>query len=296
MARPLRLHLAGGFYHVTLRGNHRQAVFFTESDRDLLETVVADVTPAHGARIHAFCWMTNHLHMLVQVSDVPLGRLVLRIASRYARTVQLRLSTTGHLFERRYHSVLVDADSYLLTLIRYIHLNPVRAGLVVDPASYRWSSHQTYLGRSVRRWVTTDFAMNLLAPDPQLAQARYQDLMGDPEPCQWGAGALVAHRQHKQILGDDEFAARVLGSRWQPRGRKTLNELIDECSRRFSLPPGLLESRTKSRDVAAARAWVAHEALAAQAATICAIARRLNRSESSIRELMSRHPRKTDSR
>lgn len=292
MARQLRLHVPGGFYHVTLRGNHRQPIFFTEADRDLLDTVVAEVSVAQGARIHAFCWMTNHLHMLVQVSDEPLGRLILRVASRYARSVQARLATTGHLFERRYHSVLVDADSHLLELIRYIHLNPVRAGLVVDPSSYPWSSHRVYLGSSDHQWVTTDFVMRMLAAESHAAIARYREFMGDPEPCRWGHGALTTH--HRQILGSDEFAARILGSKYRPRGRKSLDELINECCGRFGVSSAQLESRTKSRDVAAARAWVAHEAVAGGVASMCAVARRFNRSESTIRELMSRHPHARD--
>lgn len=290
MARQLRLHVPGGFYHVTLRGNHRQAIFFRDQDRDLLDGTVAAVIAAHGARVHAFCWMTNHVHMLIQISDVPLGSTVLCIASRYARTVQLRLSTTGHLFERRYHCVLVDADSYLLTLIRYIHLNPVRAGLAADPASYRWSSHRAYLGNTDPKWVTTSLAMGLLAHDPDAALKRYLQFMGESESCQWGTGMLAPNRSNSQILGGDEFAARVAARQWKPRSRKTLDELVIECSKRFGVSPELLSSPRKYRKLAAARAWVAHEAIAGQIASICGVARRFARSESSIRELMSRYP------
>ena len=129
MSRPLRLHVPGGFYHVTLRGNHRQDIFRTPVDRELLDNLVGEALLELYARVHAYCWMPNHIHLVAQVSDIPLGKLVMRIASRYARKHQQDLKTTGHLFERRYHAVLVDADAYLLTLIRYIHLNPVRAGL-----------------------------------------------------------------------------------------------------------------------------------------------------------------------
>ena len=78
-------------------------------------------------RVHAYCLMTNHVHLAIQVADVPLGRAMMRIASRYARDIQRSLHTTSHFFERRYRALLVDADEYLLTLVRYIHLNPVRA-------------------------------------------------------------------------------------------------------------------------------------------------------------------------
>lgn len=291
MVRPLRLHVPGGFYHVTLRGNHRQAIFFTASDHDLLDRVVAQVIARFGARVHAYCWMTNHLHLLVQVSETPLGRVILRIASAYARTVQARLATTGHLFERRYHAVLVDADNYLLTLLRYIHLNPVQAGLVSDPALYAWSSHRAYLGLGTCDWVTTHFALNLLAAQPVAALARYREFMGSPEPCRWGAGALAPHRDQPQILGGDEFVARMTAKPWRPRLNRSLDELIKDCGERFGIAPELLASPGRARELAEARAWISHQAVEGRVASICAVARRLGRSESAIRALMSRHPR-----
>jgi putative transposase len=291
MARQLRLHVPGGFYHVTLRGNHRQEIFFEENDRYILDTIVGEVTAAQNVRIHAFCWMTNHLHAVIQVSDVPLGRIVLRIASRYARTVQSRLATTGHLFERRYHCVLVDAEEYLLTLIRYIHLNPVRAGLVTHPADYPWSSHNHYLGRDVLPWVTAEFALRLFAPEMHLARARYRDFMEDRDPAKWGEGCLATNSGNPHILGGDEFVARITGRSRTIAASKSLEDLVAEGCRRFGVTAGMLVSPLKSRSLAAARAWIAHEALAARTGSICAVARCLQRSESSIRELMARHPR-----
>jgi putative transposase len=155
MARPLRLHIPGAMYHVTLRGNHRQDIFFAPSDRDLMNALFADVLERCDARLHAYCYMTNHIHAVIQVSDIPLGRVMMRLAGTYARTVQARFETTGHLFEKRYHPVLVDADTYLLELLRYLHLNPVTAGLVTSPDDYTWSSHHAYMGFRDEPWVTT---------------------------------------------------------------------------------------------------------------------------------------------
>lgn len=87
MPRPLRIHVPGAFYHVTLRGNHRKDIFFCPKDRQILSELIAEVTDRFGARLHAYCYMTNHVHALIQVGDAPLGRLMLRIAGRYARTV-----------------------------------------------------------------------------------------------------------------------------------------------------------------------------------------------------------------
>jgi len=290
MARKLRLHVPGGFYHVTLRGNHRQPVFFTMEDRDLLDRIVARVVTRLGVRLHAYCWMTNHLHLLAQVSEAPLGRMMLRIASHYARIVQTRLGTTGHLFERRYHAVLVDADSYLLTLVRYIHLNPVRAGLSADPEAYPWSSHRNYLGQRQQAWVTTDLTLNLLEARPDAARARYREYMGMSAPEHWGTGVLRPHREHGQILGGDAFVARVMASRLQRRLEKTLEELVTECSQRFNIAPEALVSPGRDRALAAARAWIAHEAVSGRVASISEVARRLGRSETAIRRLMTRRP------
>jgi putative transposase len=102
MPRSARLHVPGGFYHVVLRGNHREALFSTADDRQIINDIVADSISRHGARAHAFCWMSNHLHALLQIDHSPLGGIMQRIAMRYARHRHKTLRTTGHLFERRY--------------------------------------------------------------------------------------------------------------------------------------------------------------------------------------------------
>ena len=113
----------------------------------VLNSIVGETLARSQARVHAFCWMTNHLHALVQISDIPLAPIMQRIAMRYARYRHRRLETTGHLFERRYGARFINDDAYFLTVLRYIHLNPCKANLVVDPTDYPWSSHGAYLGR-----------------------------------------------------------------------------------------------------------------------------------------------------
>jgi REP element-mobilizing transposase RayT len=275
---------------VTLRGNHQQPVFFRDSDRDLLDRIVAESLERLAARLHAYCWMTNHLHMLVQVSDAPLGRLMLRIASTYARKVQSRLETSGHLFERRYHASLVDADSHLLAAIRYIHLNPVAAALVRDPAEYPWSSHGTYLGLQDRPWVCTDFVMRLVGTRSDTALHRYKELFNGPDQLEWGTGPLVPNRQHPQIVGDDAFVRKVLNSQPQRRSQKSLEQLVDECCRRFQVSRDLLVSPGRGSTLVSARAWLGHQASSEQAATISAVARLLGRTEGALRHIMRRYP------
>lgn len=290
MARRLRLHVPGGFYHVTLRGNHRQPIFFADSDRDLLDAVVAEAVGRLAARVHAYCWMTNHLHLLVQVSDAPLSGLMLRIASQYARRVQASLATTGHLFERRYHAVLVDADNYLLTLVRYIHLNPVRAGIVADPADYPWSSHRNYLGQARPPWLCCDFALRLLGAESPETEAQYRTFMNIAEGCRWGEGLLIPHAERPDILGGDEFIARLCGDARQPRHPKSLESLLSECCERFQISQDALVSPSRARHLTRARAWLGHRVVAERAGSLSALARRLQRSEAALRQVMARHP------
>ena len=286
MPRPPRLHVPGAFYHVTLRGNHRQDIFFKPADRRLFNELTAEVIDRFTARLHAYCLMTNHVHLLVQVGDAPLGRLMLRIAGRYARTVQRQLHTTGHLFEKRYYPLLVDADEYLLELLRYIHLNPVRAHMVASANDYPWSSHHAYLGVQDQPWVTTDSALSMFHGQRDRAVAAYARFMverSDKSPL------TECNPGDRRILGSDDFASKLLGDAWRPRSRKTLQELMDEASQKFEVSGEALRSASRQRRLTRARAWIAHQAITLRIASLSQVARLLERDESSLRECVRRH-------
>jgi REP element-mobilizing transposase RayT len=284
MPRRPRIHVPGAFYHVTLRGNHRQDIFFAPADRELLEKISAEVIERYRARIHAYCWMTNHVHLLMQVSDVPLGRLMLRIASGYARTVQARLHTSGHLFERRYHALLIDADEYLLEAVRYIHLNPVRAHMVATAAAYHWSSHLDYLAQRTQSWVSTDFALRLFHTDREAAIAAYRRFMdeGLDESSDFEAAILDERRSV-------QFPATPPIDSCQLKSRKSLAELIDEACQKFGVTPQVLASTCRHRAVTHVRAWIAHRAIMLGVASLSRVARAFDRSEASLRESVKHH-------
>jgi REP element-mobilizing transposase RayT len=294
MPRRPRIHAPGALYHVTLRGNHRQQIFFCDDDRTLLNRIVADSLERCDARLHAYCWMGNHIHLLMQVSHLPLGRVVLRIASAYARRVQARLETSGHLFERRYNAVLVDADRYLVSLLRYIHLNPVRAGLVTQTDDYRWSSHHNYSGLRHETWVTTEFALGMLGASRKAAIERYRQLVRTASTDGSGSSPLEdLHQEDNRVLGDDRFIAQLGLTPSQPRSSRTLDDLIEEAGRRFRLTRAELASASRDQRSSRARAWISHEAFTERIATPSEVARALERDESSIRQLVARHfPRK----
>jgi REP element-mobilizing transposase RayT len=290
MPRPLRIHLAGGFYHVTLRGNHQQDVFVAEQDRHLLNKIVARALERFGARLHAYCWMTNHLHFLLQAGNDPIGNPMRQIASEFARAMQSKLETTGHYFERRYHATLVDVDSYLLELLRYIHLNPVRAGLVRGAAQFPWSSHHAYTGARREAWVTTDFALQLFSADRSRAVTAYRRFVDSPPD-----EALCARIEEGQdLLGDDEFTASVSREALPGRRRQTLVELIDEACRRFEFGPDRLQSPARDPYAMRVRAWIAHQARVRGIAVGAVVARALGRTEATLRHAIKTHPEDLD--
>ena len=130
MARKARIHYPGALYHVILRGNARQDIFIDDGDRYRFYLLMQEGIARYRHSIHAFCLMTNHLHLLIQVADIPLSRIMQNLSFRYTRWSNGRQWQSGHLFQGRYKAVLVNGDEYLLELVRYLHLNPVRAGLV----------------------------------------------------------------------------------------------------------------------------------------------------------------------
>ena len=126
MVRKTRIHYFGAVYHVILRGNGGQDIFYSQEDRYRLYLLLQEGIERFGHRIHAFCLMTNHLHIVVQVGDIALSKIFQNVSFRYTRYINKKQNRIGHLFQGRYKALLIDADTYLLELVRYIHNNPLR--------------------------------------------------------------------------------------------------------------------------------------------------------------------------
>ena len=219
MARKPRIHVPGGLYHVMLRGNGGQAIFSDDADRRRFCDLVADGVERFGHRIHAYCLMPNHVHLAIRVGQMPASRVVQNLAFRYARVFNRRVGRDGHLFQGRFRSILVDGNSYLLELVRYIHLNPVRAGLVPDPSAWAWSGHRTYLGKDRTVWLDSALVLAMFDDhDVRRARRRYagfvREGLGEPhrEEMHFGEGDT-------RVLGDPAFVQGALGVSREPRRR-----------------------------------------------------------------------------
>jgi REP element-mobilizing transposase RayT len=163
MARPLRIEYPGAFYHVTARGNERKDVFKSRADREQFLAYLESASERYGAVIHAYCLMGNHYHLLLETPAGNLAQIMRHIGGAYTTYFNVKRKRAGHLFQGRYKAILVDKDAYALELSRYIHLNPVRAGIVARPEEYEWSSYRQYIGpASVPSWLTTGLILSCL--------------------------------------------------------------------------------------------------------------------------------------
>lgn len=287
MPRRHRVHVPGGLYHAVLRGNHRQAIFGSDDDYRKFEEIVARALTRYGASLFAYCWMTNHVHLAVRVGEAPLGAVMRIVASRYARVRQQTLATTGHLFERRYRARLVDADRYLLALVRYIHLNPVRAQMVADPRDYPWSSHRTYLGTPCPGWLQTEPVLAMFGRTPDAARTAYlrflNEAPSDAERAQIVPGVRVLGADRETPDGSARMNA--CDARDGPRG---LEVIAAEVAADYRLAMEDVLSRRRLPELVQARTEIARRALLAGAANLSQIAKYLNRSPSTLSDLLHR--------
>ena len=147
MARPLRIEYPGALYHITSRGNNKQDIFLDDSDRISFLEILSKVIEEREWLCYAFCLMGNHYHLLIETPKANLSRGMQQLDSVYARRFNKRHERVGHLFQARFHAALIEKEVYLLEVLRYTVLNPVRAGLCKDPAFYKWSSYLDIIGK-----------------------------------------------------------------------------------------------------------------------------------------------------
>ncbi len=171
MSRPLRIEIEGAFYHITARGNEKRPIFLVERDFTRFLGRLEGIHERYGVLIHSYVLMTNHYHLLLETPRGHLSAALHDLNTAYTNYFNRRHDRVGHLFEGRYRSILVDKDNYLLELSRYIHLNPVRARLVKEPETYRWSSYSSYLSpKSSPEWLRSEDVLGQL--DNHLAKGR----------------------------------------------------------------------------------------------------------------------------
>lgn len=167
MARPLRIEFPGAVYHVTSRGNAQADIFEDDRDRVMFLKIVGQVVKRFNWFCHAYCLMGNHYHLLIETPEGNLSSGMRQLNGVYTQAFNRAHHRDGHVFKGRFKAILVEKESHLLELCRYVVLNPVRAGMVERPEQYRWSSYLPTLGKSVQpefltiEWLLGNFPGSL---------------------------------------------------------------------------------------------------------------------------------------
>ncbi|HUU50496.1 MAG TPA: transposase [Nitrospinota bacterium] len=178
MARKTRIHYEGALYHVIVRGNNRTSIFENKENKEEYKKIILKYKKRYHFKLYAYCIMDNHAHLLIEVEDIPLSKIMQGIQQVFTQYYNRTNRATGHVFEQRYKSFLCDKEAYLLSLIRYIHQNPVRSNFK-NGINYPWSSHQEYIGNS--ELIDVNFPLSLFAYPKNEAIKRYLTFMDEVE-------------------------------------------------------------------------------------------------------------------
>ena len=210
MARPLRLEFAGALYHVTSRGDRQEDIFLNDDDRNDWLTVLGIVCARFNWVVHALCQMTNHYHLLVETPDGNLSGGMRQLNGSYTQRVNRRHGLGGHLFQGRYKAILVQKESHLLELSRYIVLNPLRANMVESLEDWRWSSYALMTSQTAPPpWLDTDWLLGQFGSHRDQALMHYRQfvLAGRNLP------SPLSNTRHQLLLGDSAFTERHKGAK-----------------------------------------------------------------------------------
>ena len=201
MPRPKRLLLPNAVYHVFNRGISKKTIIFSDYHKSLFIQLLDEISQKFNVLIHTYCLMNNHYHLLIETPDANLDRAMHYFGRHLSKQINKSLNADGALFKDRYKSLLVDSDRYLLQVSRYIHLNPVEAGLVLRPEDYPWSSYPSYLGLDSASFLHTKKILSYLK-SPEDYQY-FVNLGIDKE-----LKAFYSKKKKPDIIGSSEFISR----------------------------------------------------------------------------------------
>lgn len=257
MARNPRIEYEGAFYHVITRGNQRQKIFKDKYDFIRYLEILSNYKNQYRYFLYAYVLINNHVHLLIETREIPLSKILQGINQSYTMYFNRKYKTVGHLFQGRYKAILCDKDEYLLSLVKYIHLNPIRARIVKRPDEYQWSSHHSYVKKADGKdIVDTDQVLRMFSEDKAKAKKLYRTYMGDSSPVK---KEDIYNTIDQRILGSERFADKVMerydGIIRQKRRRKeyTLPEIARGVEKTYGITLKQIRGKSKDRVISSGR-------------------------------------------
>jgi len=304
MTRPKRQHRSGGIYYVVLFGNGGQEIFQDDADKKNFIELLSVARSRCNAEIFAFCLTRRDARLVVRVSDVPVGRLVQRVATQYSRNTHAKYATAGYLFKHPYRAYLLEGTTHLLEIVRHVHLAPLELDLTADLDGYRWCSHRACLGLELLEWLNSAPVMQLLgtgsagtegwapANGPGTAapvaagaapggggasaatEAIYRQFMTGPEE---GAGG-DDRPPRNQLPSDDHFFSWLRRHTGKPPATVTVDQVIQAVAKKMGVDRKRLLSTSRERRLTLTRALIGWHVTQNQIATLTEVSRQLGRA------------------
>lgn len=245
MARPLRIEYPGAVYHITSRGNEKKAIFKDETDREAFLNTLVQVNKRYHWLCHAYCLMDNHYHLLIETSDGNLSLGMRQLNGVYTQHYNRRHRRVGHLFQGRYKGILIQKDSHLLEVGRYVVLNPIRARAVEQPGDWTWSSYKATSGTEpphaclIRDWILRQFSRTRAQAEKQYRQFVNEGI---------GKATIWKDLQGQSILGQDHFVDGLLGQIKKHQGIPDIpksQRYVNRPALEKIFPAGVIQDKTK---------------------------------------------------
>jgi len=318
MPRQARLDVTGTLHHVIIRGIERRIIVNDRQDRDAFVARIGDLATDTKTAIYAWGLLTNHAHILLRSGPDGLSNFMRRFLTGYSVTYNRRHKRHGHLFQNRYKSIVCDEDSYLLELVRYIHLNPLRAKLVknlTELEEYRWCGHGVMCGKITHTWQDSDFVLQNFGAKKEDAIKSYRIFVEDGIPAgkrpelvggglirsQGGWAEVVSLRRHgereladERILGSGKFVERILAEAEEKQRhhfsvngrRQQVTDVIKKLCKETNINIGELQSGSRRQHVSQARSNIAKRLVLTYGVPMAEAARELGVTTSAISKII----------
>ncbi len=256
MARKPRIEYEGAFYHVITRGNQRQKIFKGEIDYKKYLEILSRYKSQYKFFLYSYALMNNHVHLLVETQEIPLSKILQGINQSYTMYFNKRYKTVGHLFQGRYKAILCDKNTYLLSLIKYIHLNPVRAKAAKVSEEYKWSSHFNYVERVKGSIVDIDQVLRMFSEDKAQARKLYGAYIADGISIK---KEDIYRTVDQRILGDEGFVEKVTEKTEESieckkkKHEYSLEKIAKKIEQIFGITLRQLREKSKDREITRGR-------------------------------------------
>ena len=314
MTRPKKQHRPGGIHYVVLFGNGGQEIFQDDADRQNFIELLAVARARCNAEVFAFCLTRREARLVVRVSDVPVGRLVQRVATQYSRNNHAKYATAGYLFQHPYRAYLLEGTAHLLDIVRHVHRAPLEMGVTEDLDGYRWCSHRAYLGLETPEWLNRVPVLELLGATSEaqgendLTQA-YRRFMSKPQDtggeraaeADTAAAAQTAAGESppaaaaddspppSQLPSDDHFFNWLRRHTGKPPATVTVDQVIQAVAKKMGVDRKRLLSTSRERRLTLTRALIGWHVTKNQIATLTEVSRQLGRDPSSVYTAYARY-------